>query len=100
MILAKVSGRVVATRKDEHLARNRILALQPIDLHGEPMRGSFLALDVVDAGIGDTVLVNREGGGARIVLRDARIPLQAVIVAIVEGIHVDPGLSGAGRPER
>lgn len=94
MILAKVVGRVVATMKNEHLGGNRILSVVPIDLDGNPMAGSLLALDVVDAGPGDTVLVNREGGGARIIFRNERIPLQAVVVAIVEGIHVDRDLVG------
>jgi microcompartment protein CcmK/EutM len=88
---------VVATVKNEHLGHNRILSVVPIDWEGAARGPSFLALDVVDAGPGDTVLVNREGGGARIVFRNDRIPLQAVVVAIVEGIHVDRDLAGAGR---
>lgn len=94
MILSKVVGRVVSTIKNEELGGNRILSLVPIDLEGKPKGTSFLALDRVDAGPGDTVLVNREGGGARLIFRNPRIPLQAVVVAIVEGIHVDRAVAG------
>lgn len=89
MILAKVTSEVVSTVKNDRLAGNRILSVHPINLKGEVSGPALLALDRVDAGLGDTVLVNREGGGARLILGDPQTPAQAVIVAVVEGIHVD-----------
>jgi microcompartment protein CcmK/EutM len=50
----------------------------------------MIALDVVDAGEGDLVLMMREGGGARILFNDPEIPLQSVIVAVVDRLDVDP----------
>ena len=84
MILARVTGTVVATRKDPHLEGNRILIVDPLDLQGRTSGAPILALDRVDAGEGDEVLVNREGGGARILFGDDGIPVQAVVVAIVD----------------
>ncbi len=95
MILGRVTGTVVATKKHPRLEGNRLLIVQPVDLEnwqgqlaGRLTGSAFLALDVVDAGEGDLVLVNREGGGARIVFGDAQIPVQAVIVAVVDGVDL------------
>ncbi|MEK7865235.1 MAG: EutN/CcmL family microcompartment protein [Planctomycetota bacterium] len=86
MILGRVTGTVVATKKHPRLEGNRLLIVQPVDLEKRPTGSSFLALDVVDAGEGDLVIVNREGGGARIVLGDQKVPIQAIIVGIVDGV--------------
>lgn len=88
MILGVVKGTVVATQKHAHLCENRILVVQPVALDRQPEGTSLLALDRVDAGEGDFVLVNKEGGGARIIFEDNEIPLQAVVVAVVDDIEV------------
>lgn len=93
MILGKVTGVVVATQKHDRLEGHRLLIVQPIDLEKNFTGSSFLALDRVDAGEGDTVLVNREGGSARILFQDDQIPVQAVIVGIVDRVD----LGGASR---
>jgi ethanolamine utilization protein EutN len=64
MILAKVVGNVVATQKNERYEGSRILIVQPIDPDGEEAGPQLLALDSVDAGLGDTVIVVREGWSA------------------------------------
>lgn len=87
MILARVTAEVVATVKNDRLHGSRILSVSPINLKGDVSGPPLVAIDKVDAGVGDTVLVNREGGGARLILGDPQTPAQAVIVAIVEGIH-------------
>lgn len=91
MILGQVKGSVVATQKHERLGHNRILIVQPVDPEGVPVGASLLALDRVDAGEGDRVLVNKEGGGARIVFRDPETPVQAVIVAVVDRVDRTAG---------
>ena len=88
MILGRVTGTVVATKKHPRLEGNRLLIVQPVDLELRLTGSSFLALDVVDAGEGDLVLVNREGGGARIVFGDQQIPIQAIVVGVVDGVDV------------
>lgn len=84
MILGKVTGVVVAPQKDAELEHNRLLIVQPLTIEGGFTGSSFLALDRVDAGEGDTVLVNREGSGARLMFGRSTIPVQAVIVAVVD----------------
>ena len=64
MLLAKVIGNVVATQKNERYEGGRILIVQPINPDGTAAGDELLALDSVDAGPGDTVIIVREGWSA------------------------------------
>jgi bacterial microcompartment shell vertex protein len=64
MILARVVGNVVATQKNERYASARVMMCQPVTPEGEEWGATLLALDSVDSGVGDTVLVVQEGWGA------------------------------------
>jgi ethanolamine utilization protein EutN len=88
MILSKVTGSVHATVKDAPLEGERILITQAVDLRGGIIGRPLLALDRVDAGVGDLVLVNKEGGSARILYGDEETPVQAVIVAVVDDVEI------------
>ncbi len=97
MILGEVIGAVVSTIKDEHFKGQKLLLVQPVDLEGEPDGLSFIALDRADAGKGDKVLVNREGGGVTIMF-GVVMPVQAVIIGVVDGLEVaysEPAAGGA-----
>jgi len=84
MFLARVVGEVVATTKHPHLAGQRLLLVQPEITPGRPQPPSMIAVDSVDAGIGDRVLVADEGNTAAQVLRKARGPVRTVIVGVVD----------------
>jgi microcompartment protein CcmK/EutM len=58
-------------------------------LDGDRADDDFLALDSTQAGIGDTVLVNREGSGARQVLNNPDAPVISVIVGIVDSVYLE-----------
>lgn len=88
MIICTVIGDIVSTVKNEHFNGKKILIVQPLDLKGNPDGQAFLAIDTVQAGVGDRVLVLREGGSARIIFEDNKIPLQAVITAVVDDIDL------------
>ena len=64
------------------------MIVQPLDLDNNPDGKAFLAIDTVQAGVNDRVLVLREGGSARIIFEDNEIPLQAVIVGVIDGIEI------------
>jgi ethanolamine utilization protein EutN len=64
MLLARVIGNVVATQKNDRYVGGRILVVQPLALDGTDEGDQILALDSVDAGVGDTVVVVREGWSA------------------------------------
>lgn len=93
MILCRVTGTVVAVQKDRALEGQRMLLVQPLDLRMAAKGAALVALDRVDAGEGDLVLVNKEGGAARILFQSQTIPVQAVVVGVVDGVDVDAGLA-------
>ena len=88
MIVGKVVGTVVTTISHPHYKNRRLLVVQPLALPGQPDDNDFLALDNSQAGIGDTVLVNREGNGARQVLRNPDAAVISVIVGIVDRVDL------------
>ncbi len=88
MILCKAIGTLVATQKNEALREHRMLIVQPIDLDGKFIGRDIIAIDHVDAGVGDTVLVMVEGTGARQILKREDIPVHSVVVAVVDGIDI------------
>jgi len=90
VILSRVVGDVVSTQMNDHLRHNRLLLVEPIDLQGNRIGGEIIALDKVDAGPGDRVLVVKEGGCARLLMEDDLVPLQAVVVAVVDRLEVEP----------
>jgi len=64
MILARVVGNVVATQKDPRYEGGRIMVVRPINPDGSDAGDELLALDAVDSGVGDMVVVVREGWSA------------------------------------
>src|SRR5436853_7249165 len=64
MLLAKVLGNIVATQKNHRYENARIMLCETISLEGETTGTTLLALDSVDSGVGDTVLIVQEGWGA------------------------------------
>ncbi len=88
MILSRVIGSVHATIKDAPLEGARLLLAQPIALDGTPIGRPLVAVDRVDAGMGDLVLVNKEGGSARMMLENEESPVQAVIIAVVDNLEL------------
>jgi microcompartment protein CcmK/EutM len=89
MILGKVVGTVVTTISHPDYKNRRLLVVQPLGLEGGKPDEDFLALDSTHAGIGDTVLVNREGNGARQVLKNPDACVISVIVGIVDSSYLE-----------
>lgn len=88
MLLGKVVGTVVTTISHPHYDQRRLLVVQPLVFDGEAQDGDFIAVDHAHAGIGDTVLVNREGNGARQVLNLEGGCIISVIVGIVDEVRL------------
>jgi ethanolamine utilization protein EutN len=85
--LARVEGSVVATIHHPSFDARKMLIVQPLDEQRQPVGESFLALDMVQAGEGDVVLVNREGNGNRQLLKmGAIVPVRSLIVAVVDRV--------------
>ncbi|HEX2454771.1 MAG TPA: EutN/CcmL family microcompartment protein [Vicinamibacterales bacterium] len=87
MILAQIVGTVVATRKDERLVSNKLLIARPMDPRGKPEGSYVVAVDTVDAGVGETVLIV-SGSSARMASGLKDCPVDAAIVGIVDNIEI------------
>jgi microcompartment protein CcmK/EutM len=85
MLLARVTGTVVATRKDERLVSNKLLVVRPVDPTGKAEGSVLVAVDTVDAGVGETVLIV-SGSSARMATGMKDCPVDAVIVGIVDEV--------------
>jgi microcompartment protein CcmK/EutM len=91
MYIGRVSGTVVATIKNELFEGHKLLLVDKLNLAGEPTPKYDIAVDMVQAGVGDLVLVLDEGNSARQVLdREPLGAIRAVIVGIVDEVTV-PG---------
>lgn len=88
MILGKIIGTVVSTVKHPEYRGLKLLVVQPINPAGGAAGESFLAVDDVQAGVGDTVLAIREGNGARQIFKRKDFPIRAVIVGIVDEVDI------------
>jgi len=80
-------GEVVATVKHAHLAATKLLLVQPEPVPGRPTAPAVIAVDTVDAGPGDHVLVADEGNAAAQVLGLPRGPVRTVIVGVVDDVE-------------
>ncbi len=86
MYVGRVVGSVVATIKISHLDARRLLLVDHLDLDGRATGYYDIAVDVAQAGPGDTVLVIDEGNGARQVLGLDPGAIRAVIVGVVDEV--------------
>ncbi|MEQ1729842.1 MAG: EutN/CcmL family microcompartment protein [Vicinamibacterales bacterium] len=87
MLLAKIVGTVVATRKDPRLISNKLLIVRPVDPKGKAEGSYLVAVDTVDAGVGETVLIV-SGSSARMASGMKDCPIDAAIVGIIDTINV------------
>jgi microcompartment protein CcmK/EutM len=89
MVVAKIVGTVVATRKDPRLVSHKLLVARPIDPRGRSNNGAYLvAVDTVDAGVGETVLIV-SGSSARMASGMKDCPVDAAIVGIIDAVEIN-----------
>jgi ethanolamine utilization protein EutN len=94
MFVAKVTGAVVATQKVETMVGRKLLVVEPYRLDPDSRRSlkttgrTFVAVDTVGAGEGEFVLIT-QGSSARLTPETKNLPIDTVIVGIVDKVHVD-----------
>jgi microcompartment protein CcmK/EutM len=87
MLLARIVGTVVATRKDPRLLSSKLMVARSVDATGNAEGNILVAIDTVDAGIGETVLIV-SGSSARMAAGLTDCPVDAAIVGIVDKVDL------------
>lgn len=87
MLIARVIGTTVSTVKDEKLVGRKLLIVQQTDESGAPVGKPYVAVDTVDAGVGDLVLTCA-GSSARQTALTKDSPVDAVIMAVIDSLEV------------
>src|SRR5918996_4630388 len=98
MLIARVLGEVVATQKHASHVGRKILMIQPLNLDGSDRGDAVLALDAVDAGVGDRVLLVTEGYSAMTSVGRPESPIDMAVIGVIDTIDlfdVTPGGTGA-----
>jgi ethanolamine utilization protein EutN len=94
MLIARVIGEVVATEKHPSHKGCKALLVQPLNLDGTERGDALLAMDSVDAGIGDRVLVATDGFAAMTAVgRPAGSPIDVAVIGVIDHVELAPGIS-------
>ena len=94
MFVAKVTGAVVSTQKVESIVGYKLLVVEPYRLDNKTRKKlnttgrTFIAVDTLGAGEGDYVLIT-QGSSARLTEETRDLPIDTVVVGIVDNVHVD-----------
>jgi microcompartment protein CcmK/EutM len=89
MILGRITGSVVSTIHHPVVEGQKLLVAERLDPTGRPTGGYIIALDVIGAGQGETVLILDEGSGARQILGDSNAPVRSIVVGIVDAVELE-----------
>jgi ethanolamine utilization protein EutN len=87
MILARIVGTIVATRKDERLLGRKLLVARLINVDGQDEKGHVIVVDTVGAGVNEVVLIV-QGSSARMAFSCKDCPIDAAVIGIVDTVEV------------
>ena len=96
MLIARVLGEVVSTQKHPSHEGNKLLLVQPLNLDGTDRGQAVVAVDAVDAGEGDRVLLVTEGFSAMTSVGRPNSPIDMAVIGFIDSIDLALGL---GQPE-
>src|SRR6266849_9765264 len=95
MLIARVVGEVVATQKHASHEGCKLLMVQPLDLDGSDRGDAVIAVDAVDAGAGDRVLLVTEGFSAMTSLGRPQSPIDMAVIGFIDQIDLESDAAGA-----
>jgi ethanolamine utilization protein EutN len=90
MLIGRVIGAVVATQKHPSHEGRKALLVEPLTLEGKPRGDTLVALDWVDAGVGDRVLVAMEGFSAMTSVERPNSPIDMSVIAVIDSVELAP----------
>jgi microcompartment protein CcmK/EutM len=92
MLIARVVGELVATQKHPSHEGRKLLLVQPLNLNGSDRGDPVVALDAVDAGVGDRVLVATEGFSAMTAVGRPESPIDMAVIGFIDHVDLLPGV--------
>ena len=93
MLIGRVVGELVATHKHASHEGRKLLLVQPLNLDGSNRGDAVVALDAVDAGVGDRVLLVMEGFSAMTAVGRSQSPVDMAVIGFIDQIDLLPGVS-------
>jgi len=93
MLIARVIGELVATQKHASHEGRKLLLVQPLNLDGSNRGDAVVALDAVDAGVGDRVLLSTDGYAASSSVGRPQSPIDMAVIGFIDQIEILPGVS-------
>lgn len=88
MDIGIVIGNIVSTIKHPAYQNCKLMLVKNVDLHLDPVGTASVAVDSVDAGVGDIVLIANEGKSASDILKGKQLPVRSVIVGVIDKIRL------------
>jgi ethanolamine utilization protein EutN len=93
MLIARVIGELVATQKHPSHEGRKVLLVQPLNLDGTDRGDAVVALDAVDAGVGDKVLLATEGYSAMTSVGRPQSPIDMAVIGFIDHVDIPGGLT-------
>lgn len=93
MLIARVVGELVATQKHPSHEGRKVLLVQPLNLDGTNRGDAVVALDAVDAGVGDRVLLATEGYSAMTSVGRPQSPIDMSVIGFIDQVELLPDVS-------
>ena len=93
MLIGRVIGELVATQKHPSHEGRKVLIVQPLNLDGGDRGDAVLALDAVDAGVGDRILLATDGWAASSATGRPQSPIDMAVIGFIDHIEVLPGVA-------
>ncbi|MDE3157890.1 MAG: EutN/CcmL family microcompartment protein [Acidobacteriota bacterium] len=93
MLIGRVIGQLVATHKHPSHEGRKILIVQPLNLDGSDRGDAVLALDAVDAGVGDRILLSTDGWASSSAAGRPQSPIDMAVIGFIDEIEILRGVS-------
>jgi ethanolamine utilization protein EutN len=88
LIIGRVAGEIYSTINHDFYNHKKLLVVDKLTPSGKQTGDYLIAVDSVDAGVGETVLIVDEGNSARQVVDDPNAPIRSIIIGIIDEVHI------------
>ena len=88
MLIGRVIGELVATQKHPSHEGRKVLVVQPLNLDGSDRGDAVLALDAVDAGVGDRILLSTDGWAASSATGRPQSPIDMAVIGFIDRVDL------------